>query len=95
MFQNVINNKEQETENTYKRKINFKSLFKINDIILYTVSLLVSMVGFNEDFAPFGLAIFAAACCNRIPVGVVYVSVLVGTLIKFGMGGVYCYDFNI
>jgi len=46
------------------------------------------MVSFNGEFAPFGLAIFAAACSNRIPVGILYVAVLAGTAIGFGVGGI-------
>lgn len=88
MFQNVVSNKQQDGENTVKRKINFKNLFRINDIILYAITFLAAMVGFNNDFAPFGLAIFAAACSNRIPAGVIYIAVLIGTLIGFGLGGV-------
>ena len=43
-------------------------------IVLYVVALLLSMVGFNKEMAPFGLAIFAAACSNRIPVGILYIA---------------------
>lgn len=86
MFQN-INIKNQEEENFPKVKIEIKNLFKINDIILYAVAFLVSMVGFNNEFAPFGLAIFAAACSNRIPVGILYIAVAIGTAIGFGISG--------
>lgn len=85
MFQNVITNNEEEV--IKKRRIDIKSLFNINDIVLYAIGLLVSMVGFNKEIAPFGLAIFAAACSNRIPSGILYVSVIIGTLIGFGLTG--------
>ncbi len=87
MFQN-INNKTFEQEEKVKRKIDIKSLLKINDIVLYCVAFLVSMVGFNKEIAPFGLAIFAAACSNKIPVGILGVAVLIGTAIGFGISGV-------
>ena len=87
MFQNINNNKQEEQETKTKRKIQIKKLFKINDIILYAIAMLVSMVSFNEEFMPFGLAIFAAACSNRIPVGILYVAVLAGTAIGFGVNG--------
>ena len=74
MFQNVINQNQVEQEEIKPRKINFKELFKINDIVLYAIAFLVSMVNFN-DISPFGLAIFAAACSNKIPVGILYVAV--------------------
>ena len=87
MFQNIINNEEQSEQNT-NRKIQIKNLFKINDIILYAIAFLVSMVGIDKELAPFGLAIFAAACSNRIPVGILYIFILVGTFIGFGINGV-------
>lgn len=87
MFQNITNNQEQ-IEESYVRRIQIKNLFKINDIILYAISFLIAMVGIDEELAPFGLAIFAAACSNRIPVGILAVFVLVGTFIGFGVIGV-------
>lgn len=87
MFQNITNNQEQ-AEESYVRKVQIKNLFKMNDIILYTIAFLISMVGMDEELAPFGLAIFAAACSNRIPVGILYVFILVGTFIGFGISGV-------
>ena len=87
MFQNIQNNQEQSEQN-YSRKIQIKNLFKINDIILYAIAFLISMVGIDEELAPFGLAIFAAACSNRIPVGILYIFILIGTFIGFGIGGV-------
>lgn len=87
MFQNVINQNQVEQEEIKPRKINFKELFKINDIVLYAISFLVSMVNFN-DISPFGLAIFAAACSNKIPVGILYVAVALGSLIGGGINGI-------
>lgn len=87
MFQNVITNNQEEQETPNKATIDIKRLFKINNIVLYAVGLLISMVGFNKDMAPFGLAIFAATCSNRIPSGILYVAVLIGTTIGFGLNG--------
>ena len=47
MFQNINNHNQEEQENKPKRKIQIKKLFKINDIILYAVAFLMSMVSFN------------------------------------------------
>ena len=87
MFQNIAHKEIDEQEEKQIPKIEIKKLFKINDIILYAVAFLVSMVGFNKEFAPFGLAIFAAACSNKIPVGILYIAVLIGTTIGFGLTG--------
>lgn len=88
MFQNINNSKIEEQESKPKRKIQIKNLLKINDIILYALAFLISIVSFNGELAPFGLAIFAAACSNRIPVGILYIAVLAGTTIGFGINGV-------
>lgn len=88
MFQNITNNQEQREQENYSRKIQIKNLFKINDIVLYAIAFLVSMVGIDDELAPFGLAIFAAACSNRIPVGILYIFILVGTFIGLGINGV-------
>ena len=87
MFQNITDNQEQSQQN-YIRQIQIKNLFKINDIVLYVIAFLISMVGIDEELAPFGLAIFAATWSNRIPVGVLYIFVLAGTFIGFGVNGV-------
>ena len=47
-------------------------------------------MGFGE-FAPFGLAIFAAVCSNKIPAGIVYIISAIGTFIRFGVNGLLSY----
>ena len=72
MFQNVTDEAIQEDfedvepNQTQKKSSKIKELFSIQNIILYAISFMVSMVSFNGNFAPFGLAIFAAVCSNRI-----------------------------
>lgn len=95
MFQNIIDEDVKEenidTENKKRRSINLKNLFSVSDFILYAVSFMVSMVSFNGKFGPFGLAIFASACSNRIPVGIVYIATCIGTLIGFGINDFLSY----
>ena len=96
MFQNIIDEELEEqneeiNSNKNKRKINFKELFSISDIVLYAISFMVSMVGFGKEFAPFSLSIFAATCSNGIPVGIVFGVTLLGTLIGFGVNGFLSY----
>jgi len=86
MFQN-LNNSEVENMQEEKTKINLKDLFREKDIFLYIISFMVSMVSFNGEWTPFGLAIFASCYSNRKPVGIIYLLVLIGSLIKFGFGG--------
>lgn len=87
MFQNITSKEKENQESKFSRKIEFKKLLNINNIVLYSIAFLVSTVGFDKDLAPFGLAIFAAACSNKIPVGILYIAVLLGTGIRFGLNG--------
>ena len=86
MFQNiaeeVIYTNEEETSS--KTKNILKTLFSIQDIILYIVSFGVSIVGFGGEVAPFGLAMLAAVCSNKIPMAIVFILTSIGTLIGFG-----------
>ena len=86
MFQN-INNREEYIEEEKKSKLNLRNLFQSEYIFLYIISFMVSTVSFNGEWPPFGLAIFSACCSNRKPVGLIYILVSLGTLIKFGFGG--------
>lgn len=86
MFQN-INDSETENIQIEKTKFDIKDLFKEKDMFLYIISLMVSMVSFNGEWAPFGLAMLAACYSNRKPVGIIYLLVLIGTFIKFGFIG--------
>ena len=51
MFQNIndeeIKDEEQIDMHQEKKKINFKELFSIPDIVLYLVSFMISTVGFR------------------------------------------------
>jgi len=93
MFQNITNDDVQaeevisdEAEQSKSSKV--KSLFSIQNIIIYAVSCMVSMVNINSELMPFGLAIFAAACSSSTPAGIVYIACLIGTFIGSGIVGV-------
>jgi len=87
MFQNLNNNEEDYNEVNSNKKLNIKNIFQEKNMILYIISFMVSMVSFNGEFAPFGLAILAACCSNRKPVGLIFILILIGTLIGFGFKG--------
>ena len=101
MFQNIdMKNADtavSEEENNYnKGKIEIfngvigQALTKQN-LLLYLVSFMMSMVSFGDGIAPFSMAIFAAACSNSIPVIFIYIVTMIGTAIKFGSMGVLNY----
>lgn len=94
MFQNIVNEIEnedtQKIENNNTKKNNkFKTIIKNaltkQNILMYIISFMLSMVSCgNENIAPFGLAMFAAICSNGIPMGIVYLLMIIGTFIGFG-----------
>ncbi|MCL2354668.1 MAG: hypothetical protein FWC68_02065 [Oscillospiraceae bacterium] len=75
---------EEGRKHTSLQREKVKDLFSVQQIILYSIACMASMVSFNGNIAPFGLAIFAAVCGSKMAAGVVYVACLVGTLIGFG-----------
>lgn len=74
MFQNINNKEEDNVYEVNEKKIELKNLFTINDIVLYVITFMMSMVSFNGELFPFGLAMFAASCSNRIPSAIVYIT---------------------
>ena len=102
MFQNISKDL-SDNQNEYNQeriKVNtrdvLKELFAKQNIILYIVTFLISMVGFNTNsylfsFVPFGLAIIAGALSNNRPIGIMYVLSLIGTFIKFGFNNLLIY----
>lgn len=93
MFQNIIEEDQSEDINSSKKNkfMNWKSLFSVYDIVLYALSIMASMVSFGGEFAPFGIAIFAAACSNQIPAVIIYICTCIGTFIGFGIKGFVSY----
>ena len=102
MFQN-ISGESLKNQNEYveeNKKVNtkdvLKKLFAKENITLYIVSFLISMVSFDKNnfmfsITPFALAIVASALSNNRPIGIIYVLTLVGTFIKFGFNDLCVY----
>ena len=69
-------------------KARFLSLFTIRNIIIYILTLLVSMAGGNNDlnllFIPLGFSMGVAAVSYGMPSIIVIICSLVGTTIKYG-----------
>ena len=103
MFQNITrdlfdNQNDEEIEEN--KKVNAKDVLKRlcakQNIMLYAVTFLISMVGFDEstlmfNITPFGLAIIAGALSNNRPVGIMYILSLIGTFISFGFNSLVTY----
>ena len=96
MFQKIANDFSDNNKNHYKDvKLNneeigmfLKRSFSRQNIILYVISFMISMVSFGGDIslglAPFGLAILAATASSGIPISIVYIITLLGSFVGLG-----------
>ncbi len=102
MFQNISRDFSEELNEDVKpnKKQNVKEiikrLFDKQNIALYIISFMVSMVGLSSNnlifsIVPFGLALLAAAFSNGQAIGIMYVLSLIGTFIKFGTNSLITY----
>ena len=95
MFQNINENtvnatNYQESNNRKKIEI-FSNIFGIKNIIIYVITLMISMVGVTGEFSPFSISVLGACLANSVPIlGVVLVGI-VGSAIKFGVSGAVAY----
>ena len=90
MFQNMDGNaiNINEGKKEVKSRLNiFSNVFTKKNILIYIVSLLVSLVSIGWDFSVFSISLLGACLSSSVPVlGIVLIS-LVGNGIKFGVGG--------
>ena len=90
MFQNInedtieINNKAEKA----KRNVNiFSNVLTKENLAIYVVAFMMSIVGIGGDFSIFSISVLGACFASSVPaLGVVAVSLL-GNFIKFGVGG--------
>lgn len=90
MFQNIadMESHEEELENNSVNLIyRLKNIFKVQNVVIYVITLLMSTLSVKEDFAPFGLAIMAACVGETVPIIGVFVAALIGTTIGNGLLG--------
>lgn len=100
MFQNVSKDyTEENKEININKKNNIKNIIKSaikgQGILLYLFAFMLSCVdGLGVNYSIFAISIFAATISNGIPVGILYVLTMVGTLIKFQTEGLLSYIFT-
>ena len=90
MFQNInedtieINNKAEKA----KRNVNiFSNVLTKENLAIYVVAFMMSLVGIGGDFSIFSISVLGACFASSVPaLGIVAVSLL-GNFIKFGVGG--------
>ena len=85
VFQN-INETEKTKEENGKKNI-LANVISKKYIILYIVTLMVSMVNMGYSVSPFSLAIICASIANEIPIIAVIILSLIGNGISTGING--------
>lgn len=98
MFQNIskdITEEEMKMSDNRNIKNRIKAMIKGQSIWLYIFSFMLSFIdGTGLNYSIFAFAIFAATISNGIPVGVLFVLTMIGTLIKFQTTGLLAYLFT-
>lgn len=99
MFQNVSMDMTEEYEEVNNNKRNIKNIIKTmvkgQSILLYILSFMLSCIdGLGLNYSIFAIAIFAAVISNGIPMGILFVLTMIGTLIRFQTSGLLSYLFT-
>lgn len=88
MFQNITESVDTTTlENTKASKIKLiiKEFLKVQNLLLFVLTLLMSTLSIEDEIAPFGLAMVAAALSGGIPVFGIILAGAIGTLAGNGV----------
>lgn len=82
MYQNIIEEKKQN------KKVGILSnVFSVKNLVMYVISFMLSMVSLGGDFSIFSISILGASFASDVPALGIIVASLIGTGIKFGIGG--------
>ena len=102
MFQNLAENL---TDRIKKIKVNIENkaeniesknrLLLINNIVIYIIAFLISMISIKGLVNPFALAIFVACCNSNVPAGIVLIVTIIGNFIGFGFDSTLSYILNV
>lgn len=83
--ENIIEEKQNQKMNI------FSNIFAIKNVVIYIISLMLSMVGLGGEFSIFSISMLGACFASSIPaLGIIVVSII-GNLIKYGVGGALGY----
>lgn len=94
MFQNIQDETIKKTKDETKVNILTNAISK-KYILLYIVTLMVSMIGMGQEIAPFSLAIVAACISNEVAIAAILVIALIGNAIGIGASSVLNYILTI
>lgn len=88
MFQNIAEETMQNEKENIKINARWvkllKELFKAQNIVIYILTLLISMITVKDTYIPLGMAMVAACLGSTVPIILVYISSLIGTAISVG-----------
>ncbi len=90
MFQNVadMDNHNEEVQDKSSDVIyRLKEIFKYQNIIIYFLTFLMSMLSIKGELTPFGLAMVAACVGETVPIVGVFTMAIIGTCIGSGLAG--------
>ena len=85
MFQNINGYTVQEEKKEVTNR--WSEVLQKNNIIMYILSFMLSLVGIGGAFSLFSISILGACFSSSIPLLGVVVITLIGNIIKFGTGG--------
>lgn len=90
MFQNIADvdfGEELDEQENKNIKYRLKQIFKIQNVIIYVLTLLMSTLSVKNEIMPFGLAMLAACVGESVPIIGVFIMAIIGTSIKAGVSG--------
>ena len=85
MFQNINEYTVQDNKKEVPSK--WAEIIKKNNIIMYIISFMLSLVGIGGEFSLFSISILGACFSSSIPLLGIVISGVVGNIIKFGVAG--------
>ena len=95
MFQNIAEGNIQNEKESVKLNNKFwlicRELFKFQNIVIYVITLFISMISIKGNYIPLGLAMVAACLGSTVPVFLVYIVSLIGTGVGLGNAAVINY----
>jgi len=86
MFQNITESvSAKEDAKISKINLIIKEFLKIQNLVIFIITLLMSTLSIEDEITPFGIAMFAASLSGGIPVFGVIIAGAIGTLIGNGL----------
>ena len=97
MFQNITESIDHKGKNDKQKAEAYSKnrLLLIQNIAVYIIAFLVSIIGIKGEVAPFAMAMFVACCNSNVPAGVILIITIIGNFIGFGIGSTISYILTV